>query len=522
VAPQAQRHSTTTRPSALCRATVVAAGIAAASATWMVAAPAYASGIAAARFGGEHGHPTTDNPTAIYYNPAGIALSKGTHIMVDTTLALRFASYTRPASENSSLQTSSIAPGANDGKATLFNAIASPFFGITSDFGTDFIYGGLALYFPFGGQAVWDQNKAYQGNTNFPGAVDGVQRWYSIDGTIRSMYATAALGFNIRRIGLSLGFTGSLIRSNVETIRARNADGTDNLVQGTAPNTTLVEGRSYINVAGFQGGFSLGAIYDVLKMNKYFIGVSYTSQPNVSGGMKLKGTLDNTLALAPPSQSQVELTQTMPDILRIGFRARPTDKYEIRVFGDLTRWSVFKNQCVLDRSIADRNCDFANFDKALSDPTHFGGNANPAVVQHLPRFWKNAGGVRAGASYWFVPQVEGYVGVGYDSTAVPLQTLDPALMDAHKMSISAGVRWQIIKNFAFSFTATELAFFKTSTKGKSALNQFESPTKQPSGNGVYRQFFQLFNFYVDVSFGYREKKNKDQKNKAKAEAKSKA
>jgi long-chain fatty acid transport protein len=235
----------------------------------------------------------------------------------------------------------------------------------------------------------------------------------------------------------------------------------------------------------------------------------------VTGGMTLKGTLDNTLALGAPSQTQVELTQTMPDILRIGLRARPTDKYELRLFADWTRWSVFENQCVLDRSVPDRNCNFANMDSALDDPSNFGGNANPAVVQHLPRFWKDGGGVRAGASYWFVPQVEGYIGVGYDSSAVPLQTLDPALMDAHKMSVAAGVRWQVVKNFAFSFTATELAFFKTSTKGKSALGEFQSPTRQPSGNGVYRQFFQLFNFYIDVSFGYGDKKNKDKKAKAK-------
>ena len=514
------RETRTTRARIARRWALATAGICGA---WLASSTAHASGIAAARFGGEHGHPTTDNPTAIYYNPAGIALSKGTHIMVDTTLALRFASYDRPASEVNDPQTTMIAPGANDGKSTLFNAIAAPFFGITSDFGTDFIYAGIAAYFPFGGSAVWDKNKAYQGNSQFPGAVDGVQRWYSIDGTIRSMYVTGALAFNIRKIGLSLGVTGSLIRSNVETIRARNADGTDDLVNGMPPDAMLKEGRSYIDVKGLQGGFSIGAIYDVLKMNKYFIGLSYTSQPNVTGGMKLKGTLDNALALGMPSQSQVELTQSMPDILRLGFRARPTDKYEIRVFADYTRWSVFDRQCVMDRSVPDRNCNFANQKNALDDPTNYGGNANPAVVQHLPRFWKDAGGVRVGASYWFIPQVEGYVGLGYDSTAVPLQTLDPALMDAHKMSVSAGVRWQIIKNFAFSFTATELAFFRTSTKGKSALNQFQPPTRQPSGNGVYKQFFQLFNFYIDVSFGYGDrKKNKDGKKKTDGTVKAKA
>src|SRR5690606_41508603 len=62
-------------------------GVALAGGLW--SSSAEASGFAAARFGGEHGHPTTDNATAIYYNPAGIALSKGTHVFVDATMALR-------------------------------------------------------------------------------------------------------------------------------------------------------------------------------------------------------------------------------------------------------------------------------------------------------------------------------------------------------------------------------------------------------------------------------------------------
>ncbi len=487
---------------------------------------AHASGFAAARFGGEHGHPTTDNATAIYYNPAGIALSKGTHIFVDATIALRWASYTRPAvgpndvapgsaPVQNSQQTLELAPGANDGKATLFNAIAAPFIGVTSDFGTDFIYGGIAGYFPFGGSAVWDRNSPYEGHPQFPGAVDGQQRWYSIDGTIRSLYLTAALGFNIRKIGLSLGISGSAIRSNVSTIRARNADGTDDLVNTNAMGElALKEGRSRIDVKGWQGGFGVGLVYDVLKLGKYFIGFSYTSQPNVAGGMTLKGDLDNALALSPPSTTPVELTQTLPDIFRLGVRFRPTEKYEIRLFGDYTRWSVFDKQCVLDASEPGRKCNFPGADNALDDPSSFGApppDPDPSdpqieqrdvvgVTQHLPRFWKDAGGVRAGASYWFIPEVEGYIGTGYDSTAVPVETLDPALMDAHKMSVSLGVRWQIIKYLALSFTATELIFFETSTKGKSALNRFQPPTRQPSGDGVYKQFFQLFNIYADVAF----------------------
>ncbi len=505
-------------------------GVATAMACFASASDAQASGIAAARFGGEHGHPTTDNPTAIYYNPAGIALSKGTHIFVDGTIALRWAGYERPAAgpddvangsfpTQNNQETLELAPGANDGKASLFNAIASPFLGVSSDFGTDFIYGGLSVSFPFGGSAVWDKNSVYEGNQQFPGAADGQQRWYSIDGSIRSMYVTGALAFNIRKIGLSIGLSGSAIRSEVNTLRARNADGTDDLVavnsDGTIAfdgdnNTTIKEGRSLVEVNGWQGGFGIGLVYDVLKKGKYFIGASYTSQPNITGGMTLTGTLRNALAVSQADQSEVELTQSLPDIIRLGVRIRPTDKYELRLFGDYTRWSVAERQCLIDvAGKTDNTCNFDNLDTALTEPENFGGSSlpdgtqNPAaegVVQHLPRFWKDAGGVRLGGSYWFIPEVEGYLGAGYDSTAVPLETLDPALMDMHKFSLSAGVRWQIVKHLAMAFTATEIIYLRTSTKGKSVLNRFPAPTRQPSADGVYTQFLQLFNIYADISF----------------------
>ncbi|MEM9460102.1 MAG: outer membrane protein transport protein [Myxococcota bacterium] len=490
-----------------------ALGLGIAACIGLSSAPAHAAGFATARFGGEHGHPTTDNATAIYYNPAGIALSKGTHIFVDGTLALRWASYERPQSAVNVVQASQMNPamdpaydyptGANDGKATLFNGIVAPFVGATSDFGTDFIYGGLALYFPFGGSAVWDKNPSFSGSDDFPGAIDGVQRWYSVDGSIRSMYITGALGFNIKKIGLSLGVSGSAIRSEVVTLRARNSDGTDDLLTTDASgNPILKEGRSYVDVNGWQGGFALGAVYNVLKKDKVWIGASYTSQPNVVGGMTLTGDLNNTLGLAAPSTTAVELTQTLPEIIRLGVRYRPVEKVELRLFGDYTRWSVFDKQCVLDANVDGRSCNFDGEDNALDDPENFGGPGDGAVgvTQHLPRYWRDSGGVRVGVSYWFLPQLETYIGAGFDSSAVPVETLDPALMDMNKMSVALGARWQIIKYLALSLTSTELFFFTTRTEGNNALNSFQPPTRQPSADGEYRQFFQLFNLYADVSF----------------------
>ena len=478
----------------------VAAGVAAGATACLLGSAAQASGLSSARFGGEHGHPTTDNPTAIYYNPAGIALKPGTRIFVDANLAFRWASYQRPESaiNNPGTGTPDDAFDANAGTAKLKNTIVGPFLGASSDFGTKIFSAGLAGYFPFGGQAVWGQNSKYANSSAYPGAHDGQQRWYTIDGKIRSMYLTGAFAFNFASIGLTIGASGSAIRSETDTIRARNADGTDDLVNSTGRK----EGRSWLKASGWQGGFALGAIWNW--QQRLWIGASYTSQPNVRGGMTLKGTLSNSLA-APmkPTEASAELTQTLPDIIRLGFRVRPSDKFELRLFADYTRWSVFDKQCVLDASVKDRKCNFAGADKALDKPDEFGadgGDETKGTIQHLPRFWKDAGGVRLGGSYWAIPQLETYAGVGFDSSAVRPATLDAALMDMNKMSFSVGARWQIVRQFAMALTMTDIVYFKVDTKGKNILNKFQPPTKQADANGVYKQNILLANLYLDVSF----------------------
>ena len=46
-------------------------------------APVRGGGFAVARYGGEHGNPATEHPTAIYFNPAGLALGTGWRIYAE-------------------------------------------------------------------------------------------------------------------------------------------------------------------------------------------------------------------------------------------------------------------------------------------------------------------------------------------------------------------------------------------------------------------------------------------------------
>lgn len=489
------------------RAWLLAGGTAA---LLLAAGDASAAGIASARFGGEHGHPTTDNPTALYYNPAGIAFGEGTHIWVDGVLALRNVTYTRPASAAGAYagQDPSFQPqgseGANSGEASAFNIIASPFLGIQSDFGTDFLAAGISVSFPFGGSASWDKNEAFAGSDRFPGAVDGAQRWYTIDGSLRSMYLTGAFAYKIESARLSLGASVSGIRSEVKTLRARNADGTDNMVTPATATTPerLQEGRSLIDVEGWQVGFAVGALWEAVE-DKFWIGASYTSKPNVVGGMTLKGTLKNALGTSDPSVTDVEFQQDLPDIIRLGFRFRPRTDMEIRMFGDWTRWSEVKSQCLLDANAkGGPNCDVVETDDPLKEPQLNGGNGPEArgIILNLPRHWKDSFGYRLGFSYWFTPEIEGYIGGGYDSSAIDPKIMDPALIDSPKFTLGLGGKFQVVENLALAFTYTHVFYVDVNTKGNSVLDDFASPTKQPSGDGEYEQMIDLFHLAADVSF----------------------
>jgi len=469
-----------------------------------VALPAWGSGILAARFGGEHGHPTTSNPTAIYYNPAGLSLEKGTRIYLDGTFALRHASYLRPASAIGNIGTFDSdgrlvneagdpidgtpqdAISANAGEAELSNLVVSPFIAVVSDFGIENLGVGLGFYVPFGGAAVWGRNRLYEDTElgrRYPGAEDGPQRWFTEDGKIQSLYFTLAGSYRLPEPRLSFGLGLSLIRNTIHTVRARNSDGTDDLVFASGEPK---EGRSMVEADNWDFGLSAGVIWEPVE--NLWVGLSYQSQPGF-GTSELEGTLTTSLS-GTTSEEAIRFQQSLPDILRLGGRWRLDPSWELRLFGEFVRWSVFKEQCVLAKDV-DGDCDWNPDGTARA-------SANGAIIQNIPREWKNAFGIRAGASYWISPPVEAYLGAGYDSNAIPSKTLDPSLYDMNKVTVAAGARFDLMEDLQLSATFTQV-IYATRTTTVEESQPYTAPSWQPSSAGTYRQSISV----LDVSAQYR-------------------
>ena len=436
----------------------------------------HAAGFAAARFGGEHGQVVTTNPTALYYNPAGIAFSEGTHIFADGTLAMRHATWEHPVTPIDFPDPLG-AEGQGSGKATLSNVFGGPMLGATHRMGN--LAFGASLTVPFGGRAAWDQNIRFENNATFPLAVDGIQRWHGIEGALTFIYLTAGAAY---RIGpLAIGATGNLVLSSVHSLQAKGFAG-----QGD-PNPSN-EGRANIEVSGTHASFGLGAMYEALP-ERLWLGLSYQAQPGL-GAQVLEGTLTNTY-LGSGAPYPVRFHQALPDIVRLGARLRPMDTVELRLFGDFTRWSVMKSQCVV-LATQDYPC-VVNSDG--SDASGAG-----AVLQNLRRRWNDTVGVRAGVSHWVVPAVELFAGLGYETAAVPDETLDPAIGDASSIAAALGARFRVLSSLFLAGSYTNLQFLNRDTIGKSQTAAASFPTKRYDGAGRYTQWIGLFNVNAEFQF----------------------
>lgn len=429
---------------------------------------AHAAGFSVARFAGEHGHPTTDNATALYYNPAALTQSEGLHLFADLSVAVRHVTYDRTRSPNDALDPVD-AQNANVGRATLTNPLLSPALAASLRLGKLSL--GAGFFTPYGGSVSWDTRPEFAGS-RYAGAVDGVTRFHSIEGEIVSSQFSLGGALQVSD-SLSVGLNASVIRSWINDVRAWSNGGND----------VAHEGRSLLEASGYAFGLGLGVLYEAVP-RKLWLGASYTSRPNVSGGMHLSGSLENDIG--GPSSQHVEVIYDLPDVIRWGARYRPRPTLELRAFGDYTRWSAFDHQCAV---VEDKSCALV---------ANGGQRSGSQVLQNVPREFRDSAGVRLGVSIWPHSSFEFFSGLGFDSSAAPERTMEPGLPDFAGFSFALGGRVALGSRVHAALSYTHFVFIPRDVQ--SGLASYSSPSKSPDASGHYTQFVGAANANVDVSF----------------------
>lgn len=441
------------------------------------ATTAFAGGFSTARFGGERTHAASDQLGTIYYNPAGLAYGEGTRGVVEGLFAYRTIEYTRPvgAIDNPDTDTPAGTPSdailANSGKATLANMLASPFLGIATDGGIEGLGVGVGVYVPFGGQAKWDQNEAFANNATYPGAVDGPQRWAAIEGEQRSLYYTLAAAWRTKNGQFGIGAGLNVVQSSVSLVRARNLDGTDDIV---ASGGVAKEGRSLVEAEGIQLGAGIGVMVKPTPCSR--IGLSYQSQPGF-GEMTLEGTLTNKFGTGPELASDIEVRQALPDVVRVAGEWHAFSKAALHVAVDYQRWSHYKNTCIMSAG-ATGQCEVA------AD----GSTTEQGILVNVPRNWIDTYTVRAGGRYFASDKLEVNGGVTYDTSAISYDTdkddsIDPSLFDMNKIIAQAGVAFATGK-LDLTFTAGHVLYLERTVQPRGADPL--APSRNPDMAGTYK------------------------------------
>ena len=434
-----------------------------------------AAGLATARFGGEQGSVVTTNPTALYYNPAGIGFSDGIHLFLDGQIALRSLTWDHsPGPGDPTTPPQSVG---NSGHASLLNVFGAPALGASMKLG-DFAFG-AGLFVPFGGQEHFSKNSDFQGSDpSLAGAADGVQRWHVIEGQQAFIYATGGVAY---RIGpLSLGVTGNVIPSSITLTKAQNLAGNQ------LPNTAS-EGRAKIDVSNVFASFGAGLMLEAVKDRLWF-GASYQAQPGL-GSEALNGTLAITSGGQAAPSVPVTLTQALPDIVRAGIKWRVQRDLELRFFGDYTRWSVVKSQCI---GAQGKPC------QVFPDGSDASGVGD--TILNIRRNWTDTFHAHLGGSYWIKPEIELFAGAGVETAATPNATLEASIADATNIEGAVGGRFFLFNYFYLAASYTNLAYFNRDNTGLSVLANAQGPTVQADGGGKYSQWIGILDINAEKQF----------------------
>jgi long-chain fatty acid transport protein len=290
-------------------------------------------GFASAR--GEAFVATADNPSAIYYNPAGITQLEGFHLR-GTLYGLYFDPTFSPTNG-----------AANDGRTydieTKLAAAASSFCTYSpSNLPASF---GLGIYAPYGGSISWPQDTGF--------------RTVAIEGSL--LYLTinpvASLKLPYR---ISIGGGVMVNYANLES------------EQGLRPSYAQ-PGSTFWNTnffrfegEGWSVGYNLGLLWQPLDQVSFGATFRSTATVTLSGNTHYQ----QYSAAIPYTSLPAEMDLKFPWTMVFGVSYRPTPRWNLEFNADYTDWTSF-GETTLHQL----------------EPTTLGGEQNPSVKYYWEASW---------------------------------------------------------------------------------------------------------------------------------------
>jgi len=332
-------------------------------------------GFATAR--GEAFVATADNPSAIYYNPAGLAQLDGTQLRSGI-----YGLYYDPTYQPSK--------GAlNAGKTYEIKKqfAASPQFFFSSKLKELPVSAGLGIYAPYGGAMEWPSDTGF--------------RTVGTKSSLIYLRLNPVVAIKLGdQVSLGAGLMVDYAKIDLE--------------QGLRPFPKPLVNYFHFTGEGFSVGYNVGALWHPIE--QVSVGATFRSQTHFT----MNG---NTSIEQQPIISATSLPASMgftfPLTAVVGLSYRPTPKWNLEIDADYTDWSSFGTSTI-------RQSGTPPFPVQQNIPVHFGWQASWMYEFGVTRYFDN--GWRASAGYTF------------DQNSIPNTYYSPMVadMDRHFFSLGAG------------------------------------------------------------------------------------
>lgn len=437
-----------------------------------------------------------DDPSAIYYNPAGLAQQRGTRLLFHSSFLDETASFKR-------------APSGNDEFSEVSNDNAPfwlPFVAVTSDFGLPRATFALGIFGPNANRfrdwpacvGVEEQDKAaYCGDEEENYAP---QRYMGIRQDLFVAFPTVGGAYRLAP-WLDLGATFSATYAFVRVQKAANAVGDDSHVTDTSAFLGGKEGGKMEDP--FTPVFQVGALarppLSLPQGHSFELGLSWHT-PLV---LRLEGDVDIELseglssATVTPEQPHATLVMPIPWKLRGGIRyVSRNNGFEV--------WDVELDGTYEPYSSID------TVDLEFDPPVQikFGTTVTLDVVEE-PHRWENTGSVRLGGGYNFASVGPGSLhlraGGNFEGAAAPENYTQLDFLPYRRVGLAGG--------FGYTWKGLTLqagyqhSWVETRTISDSEVrtrNKLAQPGQETKGvvvgNGTFRSSLDIFAVGLDVEF----------------------
>jgi long-chain fatty acid transport protein len=240
-----------------------------------------------------------------------------------------------------------------------------------------------------------------------------------------------------------------------------------------------LEGRLRITDTANAFGYNVGVLAKASDNLK--IGFSYRSRVDLrfeDADVKLGGAFStaNTKANIRPIP--------LPPVINTGLFWEISQAWGAELVYEYTRWSEFKT-----------------FAAVFSPIPIFVPLAVPVSGFGLPQRWNNTSTVRLGSYYKINESWEGRGGIAIEQSAIPNRTLNPAIPDADKLTLNAGIGYTWNKfSIDFGYMAV---FYKTRKVTNSELEGLPATAPFGFAGAPGKDKYSTFANFVNLSLGYR-------------------